>query len=78
VDKLNEHSAPDEQYKVLYFGRHGEGYHNVAEAQYGREAWDVSIVLYVMYKVYRKLIVNLSVTGPNSKATVSSPGPMLG
>jgi hypothetical protein len=28
-------------YKLLYMGRHGEGYHNVAEAFYGTEAWDV-------------------------------------
>ena len=30
------------QYKLLYMGRHGEGYHNVAEAFYGTPAWDVS------------------------------------
>lgn len=28
------------QYKLLYLGRHGEGYHNVAEARYGTLAWD--------------------------------------
>ncbi|GIZ42160.1 hypothetical protein CKM354_000543800 [Cercospora kikuchii] len=27
-------------YKVLYLGRHGEGFHNVAEAYYGTKAWD--------------------------------------
>ncbi|KAK4503413.1 hypothetical protein PRZ48_004328 [Zasmidium cellare] len=27
-------------YKLLYFGRHGEGYHNVAEAKYGTKDWD--------------------------------------
>jgi hypothetical protein len=26
-------------------GRHGEGYHNVAESFYGTEAWDVSYPL---------------------------------
>jgi hypothetical protein len=31
------------QYKVLYMGRHGEGYHNVAEAFYGTPAWDVRL-----------------------------------
>jgi broad specificity phosphatase PhoE len=29
------------QYKVLFMGRHGEGYHNVAEAYYGTPAWNV-------------------------------------
>lgn len=26
--------------ELLYLGRHGEGYHNVAEAQYGTAEWD--------------------------------------
>lgn len=29
------------QYKVLYMGRHGEGYHNTAETYYGTPAWNV-------------------------------------
>ena len=33
------------QYKVLYLGRHGEGYHNVAESYYGTPAWNVSPLL---------------------------------
>lgn len=40
IDELNAHAAPGVQFKVLYLGRHGEGYHNVAEALYGTEAWD--------------------------------------
>lgn len=28
-------------YKVLFLGRHGQGEHNVAEAYYGTDAWDV-------------------------------------
>lgn len=28
------------KYKVIYLGRHGEGFHNVGEAKYGTEAWD--------------------------------------
>jgi hypothetical protein len=40
VNDLNVHSGSDVQYKVLYMGRHGEGYHNVAEAFYGTPAWD--------------------------------------
>ncbi|KAJ7225111.1 hypothetical protein B0H12DRAFT_1223836 [Mycena haematopus] len=27
-------------YKLLFFGRHGQGYHNVAEDKYGTQAWD--------------------------------------
>ncbi|KAK5334481.1 putative phosphoglycerate mutase pmu1 [Exophiala xenobiotica] len=28
------------QYKLLFLGRHGNGYHNIAERHYGNEAWD--------------------------------------
>lgn len=42
VFRLNRQSGSHVQYKVLYMGRHGEGYHNVAEAFYGTPAWDVS------------------------------------
>ncbi|KAJ7782198.1 histidine phosphatase superfamily [Mycena olivaceomarginata] len=27
-------------YKLIFFGRHGQGYHNVAETKYGTKAWD--------------------------------------
>ncbi|KAL3424490.1 phosphoglycerate mutase family protein [Phlyctema vagabunda] len=40
VSHLNEETSKDVHYKVLYLGRHGEGYHNVAEAFYGTKAWD--------------------------------------
>ncbi|BDD60119.1 hypothetical protein MPDQ_001948 [Monascus purpureus] len=43
VRKLNADakvSSPPVSYKVLFLARHGEGYHNVAERYYGREAWD--------------------------------------
>lgn len=34
-------SAPQgTSYKVLFLGRHGQGWHNVAEAKYGTAAWD--------------------------------------
>ncbi|KAF2623883.1 phosphoglycerate mutase-like protein [Macroventuria anomochaeta] len=29
-----------ESFKVLFLGRHGQGWHNVAEAKYGTKAWD--------------------------------------
>ncbi|KAH8685948.1 histidine phosphatase superfamily [Tricladium varicosporioides] len=40
VARLNQESGSKTQYKVLYLGRHGEGYHNVAEAFYGTRDWD--------------------------------------
>ncbi|KAH6674129.1 histidine phosphatase superfamily [Halenospora varia] len=40
VARLNRESGSKTQYKVLYMGRHGEGYHNVAEAFYGSRDWD--------------------------------------
>jgi len=43
VFRLNRESGRNVQYKVLYMGRHGEGYHNVAEAFYGTPAWNVSL-----------------------------------
>ena len=29
------------RYKILFMGRHGQGYHNVAETYYGTPAWNV-------------------------------------
>ncbi|OBT86125.1 hypothetical protein VE02_05402 [Pseudogymnoascus sp. 03VT05] len=40
VAALNIGSTADERYAVLYLGRHGEGYHNVAESSYGTPAWN--------------------------------------
>ena len=41
VWRLNRGSGRKVQYKVLYLGRHGEGYHNVAESYYGTPLWNV-------------------------------------
>jgi hypothetical protein len=41
VSTLNTAAPAGTQYKVLYLGRHGEGYHNVAETFYGTPAWNV-------------------------------------
>lgn len=40
VRYLESTSAKSTTYKLLYLGRHGEGFHNVAEAYYGTQAWD--------------------------------------
>lgn len=40
IDQLNRDSGSLTSYRVLFLGRHGEGYHNVAEAKYGTAAWD--------------------------------------
>ncbi|PSN72424.1 phosphoglycerate mutase family protein [Corynespora cassiicola Philippines] len=37
---LNASSEEGVQYKVLFLGRHGQGWHNVAESKYGTKAWD--------------------------------------
>ncbi|KAI9059301.1 phosphoglycerate mutase-like protein [Trametes sanguinea] len=40
IDDLNATAPEGTQYKVFFFIRHGEGYHNVGEAKYGTKAWD--------------------------------------
>ncbi|KAL8637835.1 MAG: hypothetical protein Q9228_004943 [Teloschistes exilis] len=40
VFRLNRNSGRNIQYKLLYLGRHGEGYHNAAESYYGTPAWN--------------------------------------
>lgn len=40
IDQLNTSSPVGTQYKVFFVGRHGEGFHNVAEAKYGTEKWN--------------------------------------
>ncbi|PWN48831.1 hypothetical protein IE53DRAFT_175965 [Violaceomyces palustris] len=40
VSRLNRESKDGSLYKLIYSARHGEGYHNLAEAKYGTEAWD--------------------------------------
>ncbi|KAI0373742.1 phosphoglycerate mutase-like protein [Pilatotrama ljubarskyi] len=41
VEQLNCAAPEGTRYKVFFFIRHGQGHHNVAEAKYGTEAWDV-------------------------------------
>ncbi|KAJ7797758.1 histidine phosphatase superfamily [Mycena olivaceomarginata] len=42
TSKLRELNTIDasSSYKLIFFGRHGQGYHNVAETKYGTKAWD--------------------------------------
>ncbi|ETW87511.1 hypothetical protein HETIRDRAFT_469614 [Heterobasidion irregulare TC 32-1] len=42
IEQLNSASANNSGifYKVLFLGRHGQGYHNVAASKYGEQAWD--------------------------------------
>ncbi|CAD0027560.1 unnamed protein product [Aureobasidium pullulans] len=40
VKTLNGSAEEGTGYKVLYLGRHGQGYHNVAESRYGTKLWD--------------------------------------
>ncbi|KAN0121770.1 phosphoglycerate mutase-like protein [Hyaloscypha variabilis] len=40
VFRLNLQSPSNVQYKVLFIGRHGEGYHNAAETYFGTPAWN--------------------------------------
>ncbi|KAM0793388.1 hypothetical protein ACM66B_000841 [Microbotryomycetes sp. NB124-2] len=40
IGKLNAQADRHTTFKVLYVARHGQGYHNVAEAKYGTPAWN--------------------------------------
>ena len=40
VSSLNNDATAGTTYKLLFLGRHGEGYHNAAETYYGTPAWN--------------------------------------
>lgn len=42
VEHTRENKGAD--YRVLYLGRHGQGFHNVAETYYGTAEWDVCFI----------------------------------
>ncbi|EHL00129.1 putative phosphomutase PMU1 [Glarea lozoyensis 74030] len=56
VDTLNQRSGRNVDYKVLFMGRHGEGYHNVAESYYGTPAWNCywSLVVPTVKEYFRE------------------------
>lgn len=39
LEKLNAEAADNESYKLVFFARHGQGYHNVIVEKYGLKAW---------------------------------------
>ncbi|KAF1914070.1 histidine phosphatase superfamily, partial [Ampelomyces quisqualis] len=40
ISTLNKESPKNEQYVLMFMGRHGEGYHNAAESYFGTPAWN--------------------------------------
>ncbi|KAI0712526.1 phosphoglycerate mutase-like protein [Earliella scabrosa] len=40
IDELQKSAPAGTQYKVFFFARHGQGFHNVGEAKYGTPEWD--------------------------------------
>ncbi|KAM7184138.1 Histidine phosphatase superfamily [Naviculisporaceae sp. PSN 640] len=40
LSALNQESPPTTTYKLLYYTRHGQGYHNVKESEVGTPAWE--------------------------------------
>ncbi|GEQ68359.1 hypothetical protein JCM33374_g2027 [Metschnikowia sp. JCM 33374] len=40
ISHLNKSSPSNVVYKLLFLGRHGQGYHNLVNSKYGDEAWN--------------------------------------
>lgn len=61
IKKMNKKSGKDTTYKVLFLGRHGEGFHNLGLNYYGEEEWD---------RKWGRLTGNGTITwGPDAKLT---------
>ncbi|RLV93939.1 putative phosphoglycerate mutase [Spathaspora sp. JA1] len=39
LQQLNENASDNESYKLIFFARHGQGYHNLVIQKYGLQAW---------------------------------------
>ena len=72
VEALN--SRNENQYKVLYIGRHGESYHNIAKAYYGADCWNVSSCPHATTMMLSLII---SATGLGSMGMERFPGKTL-
>uniref|UniRef100_A0A0L0NY22 Uncharacterized protein n=1 Tax=Candidozyma auris TaxID=498019 RepID=A0A0L0NY22_CANAR len=40
LDQLNEEADDDTVYKLFFLGRHGQGFHNLANLKYGEKEWN--------------------------------------
>lgn len=40
LQQMNEQSTNNTVYKIVLLGRHGQGYHNLANLKYGEKAWN--------------------------------------
>ncbi|KAI8957261.1 phosphoglycerate mutase-like protein [Daldinia sp. FL1419] len=40
LEQLNKYEAGRTQYKLIFLIRHGQGHHNIKEAEVGRQVWD--------------------------------------
>jgi hypothetical protein len=74
VQHLNEVDSENKQYKIFYLVRHGQGIHNVKEAEAGREEWDVGCAGVIV--LLTLLIQHLSAVGRKYLATVLLHGSM--
>lgn len=75
IQELNRKAPADTEFKLLYLGRHGQGYHNVAEAFYGTEAWEVGLLSFLMGQVIFLTKEN-SATGRNWMVMAAGTGPI--
>lgn len=46
LEHKNEQGQGRVQYKLIFLIRHGQGYHNLKEAEVGRHAWEVRMPLF--------------------------------
>ena len=73
VRSLDATKKENERFKVLFLGRHGQGWHNVAESKYGTKAWDVRFLLQL-----RSLCPKgKGIMFPTNKTPPSATGPLL-